>query len=315
MWTFLIKRFFSFFPTAFLVATISFFLLRLIPGDPAAVLLGPEATPEQVQLLKAQLGLDKSVFTQYIIYISRVVRGDLGVSIYYRKPVLAVVLSHAEASFLLALLGVCIVVAVGVIFGIVSAVFSHTIFDKLVLLLALVGASIPSFWLGLMFIWIFGVYLHILPTSGFSSVISTGSLSNLRYLVLPALTIGLVNSAPVARMTRSAMLDVLYQPYVDVARAKGLDSASVIFKHALRNALVPIITLLAFVFAGMMATAVVTENVFAIPGIGRLVVQSVLRRDYPVIQGVLILVATLYLIINLLADIAYMLVDPRVRLS
>lgn len=311
---FILKRILSLFPTVFLVITISFFLLRLIPGDPAAVLLGPGATPEQVQRLRIQLGLDKPVVLQYILYIARILHGDLGESIYFRKSVTSIVFSHAEASFLLAVLGVSIVILVGVTFGVLSALFSRTAFDKLFLVFALLGASIPSFWLGLMFIWCFGVYIRILPTSGFASVFSSGNILNLRYLILPALTIGLVNSAPVARITRSAVLDILQQPFVDVARAKGLPNQIVILRHVLRNAAIPVVTVLAFVFAGMMATAVVTENVFALPGIGRLVVQSVLRRDYPIIQGVLIMVAVLYLVINLITDIVYILIDPRIRL-
>ncbi|MEM1868233.1 MAG: ABC transporter permease [Thermosphaera sp.] len=315
MLTFLIKRFVSLFPTAFLVVTIAFFLLRLIPGDPAAVMLGPGATHEQIEALRAELGLDKPIVIQYIFYVARLARGNLGESIYFRKPVLSIIVSHLEASFLLATLGLLVVILVGVVFGILSALFNKTVLDKLFLILALLGASIPSFWLGLMLTWVFGVYMRILPTSGFVSIFETGNLSNLKYLILPSITLGLVNSAPVARMTRSAVLDILYQPYIDVARAKGLDFWGVVTKHVLRNAAIPIVTVLAFVFGGMLAAAVVTENVFAVPGIGRLVVQSVLRRDYPVIQGVLIFVAALYILINFITDITYAFLDPRVRLT
>ncbi|MEM2356110.1 MAG: ABC transporter permease [Candidatus Bathyarchaeia archaeon] len=315
MLTFLVKRFVSLFPTAFLVVTIAFFLLRLIPGDPAAVMLGPGATHEQIEALRAELGLDKPIVIQYIFYVARLARGNLGESIYFRKPVLSIIVSHLEASFLLATLGLLVVILVGVVFGILSALFNRTVLDKLFLILALLGASIPSFWLGLMLTWVFGVYMRILPTSGFVSIFETGNLSNLKYLILPSITLGLVNSAPVARMTRSAVLDILYQPYIDVARAKGLDFWGVVTKHVLRNAAIPIVTVLAFVFGGMLAAAVVTENVFAVPGIGRLVVQSVLRRDYPVIQGVLIFVAALYILINFITDITYAFLDPRVRLT
>jgi peptide/nickel transport system permease protein len=315
MLSFLIKRLSALIPTVLLVITLSFFLLHMIPGDPAAVLLGPNATPEQIAALKHSLGLDRPVFVQYIKYMTRVLRGDFGNSIYFQQPVLKVVLSHAEASFLLATLGLMVVILLGVSSGITSAVLSKTAYDKVFLSFALLGASIPSFWLGLLLILLFGVRLRVFPTSGFVSVLSTGNLSNLRYLVLPALTLGAVNSAVVARVTRSAMLEVLHQQYIDVARAKGLNSANVILKHALRNAAIPIVTVLGFVFAGMMATAVVTENVFAIPGIGRLVVQSVLRRDYPMIQGIMVLVAFLYLVVNLATDIVYTILDPRIRLT
>jgi peptide/nickel transport system permease protein len=315
MLSFLIKRLSALIPTVLLVITLSFFLLHMIPGDPAAVLLGPNATPEQIAALKHSLGLDRPVFVQYVKYMARVLRGDFGNSIYFQQPVLKVVLSHAEASFLLATLGLMVVILLGVSSGITSAVLSRTAYDKVFLSFALLGASIPSFWLGLLLILLFGVRLRVFPTSGFVSVLSTGNLSNLRYLVLPALTLGAVNSAVVARVTRSAMLEVLHQQYIDVARAKGLHSANVILKHALRNAAIPIVTVLGFVFAGMMATAVVTENVFAIPGIGRLVVQSVLRRDYPMIQGIMVLVAFLYLVVNLATDIVYTILDPRIRLT
>jgi peptide/nickel transport system permease protein len=315
MLSFLIKRLSALIPTVLLVITLSFFLLHMIPGDPAAVLLGPNATPEQIAALKHSLGLDRPVFVQYVKYMARVLRGDFGNSIYFQQPVLKVVLSHAEASFLLATLGLMVVILLGVSSGITSAVLSRTAYDKVFLSFALLGASIPSFWLGLLLILLFGVRLRVFPTSGFVSVLSTGNLSNLRYLVLPALTLGAVNSAVVARVTRSAMLEVLHQQYIDVARAKGLNSANVILKHALRNAAIPIVTVLGFVFAGMMATAVVTENVFAIPGIGRLVVQSVLRRDYPMIQGIMVLVAFLYLVVNLATDIVYTILDPRIRLT
>jgi len=315
MFSFLLKRLTALIPTVLLVITLSFFLLHLIPGDPAAVLLGPNATPEQIATLKRSLGLDRPVFVQYVKYMAHVFRGDLGNSIYFQQPVIKVVLSHAEASFLLATLGLMVVIMLGVSSGITSAVLSRTAYDRVFLSFALLGASIPSFWLGLLLILFFAVRLRIFPTSGFVSVFSTGNLSNLRYLVLPALTLGIVNSAVVARVTRSAMLEVLHQQYVDVARAKGLNSANVILKHALRNAAIPVVTVLGFVFAGMMATAVVTENVFAIPGIGRLVVQSVLRRDYPMIQGIMVLVAFLYLVINLITDIIYTILDPRIRLT
>lgn len=315
MTVFLVRRFLAMIPSAFLVLTVSFFLIHLIPGDPAAVLLGPGATPDQIQALRQSLGLDQPVGWQYVKYVNRVLRGDLGLSIYFQQPVLSVVLAHAEASLLLGLLGILVVIGLGISAGVISAVRPYTWWDRGFLFVALLGASIPSFWLGLMLMLLFAFYLKCLPTSGFASVFKTGSLLNLRYLVLPALTLGFVNSALVARVTRSAMLDVLCQPYIDAAWAKGLSGRVVVLKHALRNAAIPIVTVLGFIFAGMVATAVVTENVFAIPGIGRLTVQSVLRRDYPMIQGIMLLVAFLYLLINFLTDLIYAVLDPRIRLS
>lgn len=315
MTVFLVRRFLAMILSAFLVLTVSFFLIHLIPGDPAAVLLGPGATPDRIQALRQSLGLDQPVGWQYVKYVNRVLRGDLGLSIYFQQPVLSVVLAHAEASLLLGLLGILVVIGLGISAGVISAVRPYTWWDRGFLFVALLGASIPSFWLGLMLMLLFAFYLKWLPTSGFASVFKTGSLLNLRYLVLPALTLGFVNSALVARVTRSAMLDVLCQPYIDAAWAKGLSGSVVVLKHALRNAAIPIVTVLGFIFAGMVATAVVTENVFAIPGIGRLTVQSVLRRDYPMIQGIMLLVAFLYLLINFLIDLIYAVLDPRIRLS
>lgn len=315
MTVFLVRRFLAMILSAFLVLTVSFFLIHLIPGDPAAVLLGPGATPDRIQALRQSLGLDQPVGWQYVKYVNRVLRGDLGLSIYFQQPVLSVVLAHAEASLLLGLLGILVVIGLGISAGVISAVRPYTWWDRGFLFVALLGASIPSFWLGLMLMLLFAFYLKWLPTSGFASVFKTGSLLNLRYLVLPALTLGFVNSALVARVTRSAMLDVLRQPYIDAAWAKGLSGSVVVLKHALRNAAIPIVTVLGFIFAGMVATAVVTENVFAIPGIGRLTVQSVLRRDYPMIQGIMLLVAFLYLLINFLIDLIYAVLDPRIRLS
>lgn len=302
-------------PTALIVMAITFLLMHFIPGDPAVIMLGPGATAEQIEALRKAMGFDQPVWVQFVKYFMRVFRGDFGLSIYFHRPVLEVIVDHLEASLFLGLMGMLVVIGLGIPAGIISAVKSNTWIDQLFLTFAILEASIPSFWLGLMLILFFAVKLQWLPSSGFSSIIVGMNLSNLRYLILPSLTLGFVNAALVARITRSSMLEVLRQQYVDAARAKGLPEYKVILKHSLRNATIPIITVMGFIFAGMVAAAVVTENVFALPGIGRLIVQSVLRRDYPVIQGIMFIVAMLYLFINFFIDIIYTFLDPRVRLE
>lgn len=315
MWAFVIRRLLMMVPTALVVMAIAFLLMRSIPGDPAVIMLGPGATEEQIEALRKAMGLDQPVWVQFAKYFVQVFRGDLGLSIYFHKPVLEVIVNQVEASLVLGILGIWVVIGLGISAGIISAVKPNTWIDQFFLTFAILGASIPSFWLGLMLILFFAVKLQWLPSSGFPSIIASMDLSNLRYLILPALTLGFVNAPLVARITRSSMLDVLRQQYIDAARAKGLSEYKVILKHGLRNAAIPIITVMGFIFAGMVAAAVVTENVFALPGIGRLIVQSVLRRDYPVIQGIMLIVAMLYLFINFITDIVYALLDPRIRLE
>jgi len=313
MAAYITRRLVAIVPTLFLVLTITFFLIRLIPGDPAAVMLGPDASPEDIERLRHLMGLDQPLMVQFGRYLLRVFRGDLGMSIAFHMPVTRLILQRVETSFLLALCSAFVVFCLGVPPGILAAVKRNTWIDQFLLMFALLGASLPSFWLGLMLMLAFAVKVPLFPTSGFSSVFKTGNLANFRYLVLPSLTLGFVNSALVARLTRSSMLEVLQEDYVRVARSKGVRESRVILKHALRNAAIPIVTVFSFTFAGLMSSAVVTESVFALPGVGRLVVESVLRRDYPTIQGLMILIAFLYLIINLITDITYAFIDPRIR--
>jgi peptide/nickel transport system permease protein len=269
------------------VGVVAFLLIHLAPGDPAAVMLGSDATLDQVQRLRQELALDQPLLVQFAAWASRVLRGDLGISHFAHKPVLLVLAQRAEPTLILTSLSI-------------------------LLTMALVGASVPSFWLGLSLILYFAVYLGWLPSSGIQPLSGAG-LKALRYYILPALALGFPNSALITRITRSSMLDVLQQDYVRTAASKGLGSCAVILRHALRNALVPIVTVVGLTVAGLMGGAVVTETVFSIPGVGRLVVQSVLRRDYPVIQAAILLVATIYVVVNLLVDLLYVWVDPRIR--
>jgi len=300
-------------PTLFLVMVVSFFLIHFIPGDPAAVMLGPHASSEQVYRLREAMGLNESVPVQFWNYITRVFTGDLGQSILFHMPVSKLLLQRAETSILLSLFSMLVVIIFGVTFGVISAVKRNTWIDQAFLTLSLLGASIPSFWLGLLLILAFAVELRWLPSSGFPSIFAAGGASNLRYLILPAVTLGFANSALLSRLTRSSMLDVFQEDYISTARAKGSSEIRLTLKHALRNASIPIVTVLSFTFAGLLSGTVVTETVFALSGVGRLVVESVLGRDYPTIQGIMVIVAFTYLSINFVTDAFYMILDPRIR--
>ena len=313
MVSFLIRRVLAMLPTLLIVMIVTFFLIHLIPGDPASVMLGPYATVDQIEQLQHAMGLDQPITVQFAKYVSDVFRGHLGQSILFHMPVTKLMLQRAETSIMLALCSLIVVLVIGLPSGIIAAIKRNTWIDQLFLSVALLGASIPSFWLGLVLILAFAVRLHWLPSSGYPPIFATGNIANLRYLILPAITLGFSNSALLARLTRSSMLDVLQEDYIDTARAKGLGENKVILKHALRNASIPIVTVLSFTFAGLLSGTVVTETVFALAGVGRLVVESVLGRDYPTIQGIMIVVAFIYLFINFITDVIYAFLDPRVQ--
>jgi peptide/nickel transport system permease protein len=313
MWRFIVWRLLATIPTIAIVVTISFFLIHFIPGDPVAVMLGPEATEEQVASVRAAMGLDKPLLEQFRLYVQRVFTADLGESIIYGIPVRDLLVQRAEVTVTVGLIAIGVVALFGVIAGVIAAAKANSWIDQALLLVALVGVSLPSFWMGLLLIQYFAEGLRVLPSSGFRSVFGPGGIRNLRYLVLPALTLGVRSSALLARMTRSSMLEVLGSDYVSTARAKGLREARVILKHAFRNAAIPVLTLFAMTFASLLAGTVVTETVFALPGMGRLVVQAAMARDYPVIQALMLVFASLFLFANLATDILFSMVDPRIR--
>lgn len=295
-----------------LVVTVVFVIVRVTPGDPAAVMLGSDATPADVAALRAQLGLDAPILAQYGRFVLDILRGDLGQSIFLGQPVTTALLARAEPTFFLTLFSILIAVSIALPVGILSAVKRGTLFDQIVVGITMVAASIPSFWLGLVLIQTFAVSLGWFPASGYGGP-GTPFLERLQHLVLPAVALGIVNSALITRFTRAAMLDVLSEDYVRTAKAKGAGPSRVVLKHALKNALIPIITVIGLSIALLVAGAVVTETVFGLPGVGNLVVQAVLRRDYPVIQGALLVVAAIYVLINFAVDMLYLAVDPRVR--
>ena len=302
-------------PTFLAASFFIFIFVRLIPGDPAAVMLGDAATPEQVASLRAEMGLDKPLLLQYGLWMGKLMTGDMGDSIFFQTPVAEVLADGAETSIFLALMTMLWIVLFGLPIGVVAAANQGGRLDQTLSAAAMLAASVPTFWLGLYLILIFAVGLGWLPSSGYPSVFDGGGIANLRYLILPSLALAAPNAALIIRLTRASMLDVMREDFVRIARAKGLSPTRVLLRHVLRNALIPVVSAFGFTFAALVSEAVVTETVFSLPGIGRLVVQSVLRRDYPVIQGVMLSVVALYLCINLAVDLLCARLDPRVRLA
>jgi len=314
MLAYVIRRVLLAIPVMFVVAAGVFLLLYLTPGDPVSVILGPDASPQRISELRQQLGLDQPVPIQVAHWFGRLLHGDLGQSIYLNRPVTQTILERAEPTLMLTMLATLFAILVGLPIGIVSATRAGSWADLGAMLVALGGISMPSFWVGLNLIFVFAVVMGVLPVAGYQPL-SAGLWENLRYLMLPAVTLGFAQAALLARMSRSLMLDVLREDYVRTARSKGVVERKVVLYHALRNAMVPLVTVMGLTFAILMGGAVITEQVFNIPGVGRLLVQSVLRRDYPVVQGIVLVIAFNYVVINLCVDILYGLFDPRVRHS
>jgi peptide/nickel transport system permease protein len=294
------------------VATMVFIIVRVVPGDPAAIMLGPDATAADITALRLKLGLDEPLFVQFGQFLFDLVRGDLGRSIFLDRPVTQALAERAEPTLLLTLMAILVAVAIGIPAGVISAVNRGRFLDQATSSLAMLAASMPSFWLGLLFIQFFSVKLGWFPVAGYGPP-GASFFERVGHLVLPAFVLGLISSALITRFTRASMLDVLGEDYVRTGRAKGLSEGVVILKHAFRNALIPILTVVGLTMALLLGGAVVTETMFGLPGVGNLVVSAVLRRDYPVIQGALIVIAGVYVLVNLLIDLAYLLVDPRVR--
>lgn len=297
---------------ALIVLTIAFVIVRLAPGDPAALMLGPDATPEEAVELRARLGLDQPIAVQYAAFVLNAARGDLGESLFFNQPVARVLASRAEPTVFLALLSLAFAMLIAVPIGVLAACGRGGLFDQCAISAAMLAASVPSFWTGLMAQRWLATEYGWFPASGYGGP-EAGFLERMGFLVLPSIVLGVVNSALILRFTRASMLDVLGEDYIRTARSKGMGEARVVLRHALRNAGIPIITVIGLTFALLVSGAVVTERVFNIPGMGNLVVSAVLRRDYPVIQGTLIVVAILYVLINLATDLLYLLVDKRVR--
>lgn len=301
---YLLKRLLLALPVSLGVSVVVFVAIRLIPGDPALVMAGQAATQEVVQQIRTTLGLDQPLPVQYLYFLRNVIRGDLGRSLFNGAPVVEELAQRFPRTVRLALASILIASLIGIPAGVFAATRRSSWVDTLVMVVALAGVSVPVFWLGLNLILVFSVRLQWLPAFGYETW---------RHLILPSVTLGAASAAIVARMTRSAMLEVLSQDYVRTARAKGLAERVVVNRHALRNALIPVVTILGLQLGTLLSGAVLTETVFAWPGIGRLLVEAVLARDYPVIQGATLLIAATFVALNVLVDVLYGLLDPRIR--
>ena len=311
---YVVKRLLSMIPVLLIVAVIVFMIIHLIPGDPAAVILGPDATPTEVQNLREELGLNLPIYEQFIQWFAGILQGDFGRSVYMNMPVLEAFMGHIGPTLSLALLAQSISIVIAIPLGVVAAKRRGTHVDQVFMIIAMLGLSIPSFLLALLLMLLFGVNLQWLPVAGYSPV-SAGLWNHLQYMILPAISLGAIQAAVISRMSRSSMIDILNMNYIKTAKAKGVKDRVVTYKHALRNAFIPILTILGETFGALITGAVVTETVFNLPGIGQLVVNAITRRDYAVIQGTILIIAASYLLLNLIIDLLYGLVDPRVRLN
>jgi len=306
MLTWILRRILAVVPVLFGVTLAVFSMLFLVPGDPAKMMLAEFVTnPDQVAQMRAQLHLDEPILKQYGRFVTSAVRGDLGTSIRSRRPVTTEIGENLASTAQLALAGMLVAVGLGIPLGLLAALSRNSWLDVASMGTALLGVSMPSFWLGLLLIFVFSLHLAWFPATGGG---------DLHHLILPAVTLGMIAAAIIARLTRSSMLEVvLGQDYVRTARAKGLGGFSVVVRHALKNALIPIITIFGLQFGNLLAGAVIVETVFSRPGLGRLIVGGILNKDFPLVQGVVLFVATIYVLINLLVDVAYAYADPRIR--
>jgi peptide/nickel transport system permease protein len=309
---YLFRRVLAAIPVMGVVALVVFLLLRLTPGDPAAILAGDNATPEQLERIRVSLGLHEPIYVQFFTWINKLLHGDLGVSLISNTPVLQMIGHRIEPSVSIALSIIILSILIAVPLGVIAAWKHGTWIDRLVMALSVLGFSVPVFVIGYVLIQLFAIDLRWLPVQGFKSL-SAGFGPFFVRLILPTLTLSFIYVALIARMTRASMLDVLGEDYIRTARAKGIGEIAVLLRHGLRNAAVPVITVVGSGFALLISGVVVTESVFNLPGIGRLTVDAVLARDYPVIQAMILLTSLIYVAVNLLIDVAYTLLDPRIR--
>jgi peptide/nickel transport system permease protein len=307
------RRLMATIPVMLVVAIVVFALLHVTPGDPAVIIAGDYATAEDIARIRAKLGLDRPFLSQVGIWLGNVARGDLGTSIFSGLPVATLIRQRAEATVSLTVLAMLLSVGVGVPLGVVAAWRKGSWIDRVVMVMAVSGFSMPVFWLGFVLVYVFAISMQWLPVQGYQPL-ATGFWPFLRHLILPAVTLSVVYLALIARMTRASMLGVLGEDYIRTAFAKGLAPRRVLVHHALKNASLPVVTIIGIGFALLIGGAVVTESVFALPGLGRLTVDAIVRRDYPVIQGVILVVSAVYVLVNLVVDFLYVVLDPRIRL-
>jgi peptide/nickel transport system permease protein len=312
MLLYVVRRIIGVVPVAAILTIFVFLLLRLSPGDPASVIAGESATVEQIEKVRIALGLNLPLHEQFILWIGQLLHGDLGRSVFSNLPVTHLIAQRIEPTLSLALTTIVFTCCTAIPLGMLAASYPATIVDRLVMLFAVLAFSFPVFWVGYALVLVFAIDLRLLPVQGFSSI-SEGLGPFLSHIALPTVTLGLVFMALLTRMTRSAMLEVLGQDYIRTARAKGLPRMTVVFVHALKNAAVPIVTTIGLGIGVLIGGTVITESVFGISGLGRLIVEAVLIHDYPLIQGLILFFTAVYVLLNLLIDLSYTLLDPRIR--
>jgi peptide/nickel transport system permease protein len=306
MLMFILRRLMQTIPVVIGVTFVVFFIMQLVPGDPAVLLAGEGASKETIEAIREQLGLNRPLFVQYFDYLINVFRGDFGVSLKNSQPVLDEILVRLPITIELAFFSILITIVLGMAAGIISAIKPYSLTDSSVMIVALLGISLPSFWFGLMLMYFFSVKLQILPVAGWDSML---------HIILPALTLGAGGAAIVARMTRSSMLEVIRQDYMRTARAKGLRERVIIYKHGLRNALIPVITVVGLQFGALLGGTVLVESIFAINGLGRMIVDSIRMRDLPMVQGGVLVASLVFVVVNLLVDVLYRLFNKRIELN
>jgi peptide/nickel transport system permease protein len=312
MTRYIVQRLLSSIPVLLIVTFISFCVMQLVPGDPAAVMAGPQATRTEIEQVRVQLGLDEPFLKQLMRWYAGLAQGDLGRSILLGRTVSQAIIERLPVTIALALLSFAFTILIAVPAGIIAAMRQNSWIDQLVMTVALIGVSLPNFWLALMLIILFSVTLELLPAGGYAPL-AQGLVPWFKSLFLPALSLGLLQIGLLARITRSTMLEILRQDYVRTARAKGLRAWKVIGKHALMNAMIPVVTIIGIIFSLLLSGSVVIETVYSLPGLGRLLANSIISRDYPVIQGGLLITAAMFVVINLVVDVLYAALDPRVR--
>lgn len=326
MGRFIARRLLGMIPLLFGISLVIFTVLRLIPGDPVVIMVGAEnASPDEVARLRRVLGLDQGIHIQYVRFLGRLVHGDLGTSLGADEPVRRLILERLPATVELTLAAMTVALAIAIPVGVISAIRKYSALDTAGTIVALLGISMPNFWLGVMLIFLFALRLGWLPASGRSEAFSSGLvtlvttgnpailITAITHLILPAVTLGAALAAVVTRLTRSSMLEVIGQDFVRTARAKGLSGRRIVFHHSLRNALIPVVTVIGLEFGALLGGAIITETIFAWPGIGRLAIRSIVQRDFPVVQGVVLMIAIVRICANLAVDVAYAIIDPRIR--
>lgn len=311
MSAYIVRRLVQVIPVLILVSIIVFVMIRLIPGDPAIVLLGTDVTPEQIDAERVKMGLDQPIYVQYVIWAGNMIRGDFGNSFINNYPVSQLILKKFPATLELSLAALLVAMLLSLPFGIISALDNGRWPDRLITLYNSLAMGIPSFWLGILLILVFALHLKWLPPSGFADIVESPT-EGIRYIVMPAMTLGVFISAVWARFIKSSILETIHQDYVRTAHSKGLPQNLVMTRHVLRNAMIPVITVVGLNFGSLLGGAVITESIFDWPGVGRLLVQSLLTRDYSIVQALIMIAVLVYLMVNLVTDLLYAVVDPRI---